>query len=159
MSNEEIYKELEFAFKKIKEELKFNASFEELEKVFSLKDDAVENSSISDKYDRQLCKRIVNIYFNSYNHLHSLIMPDSSSILNMTESQAFNEHEQNKINLAMNKIMAFISKNNIMSVTQDFSKEGEFIDEGLRLWNEEIQEMMKFTTIKIQENWEKYSKE
>ena len=159
MSNEETYEELTEAFSKLKNELKFKATFEELEEIFFLKDDAMSNGFISDRYDRQLCSRIVNAYFSWYNKLHAILMPNPQSIINMTENQAFNDEEKNKLNLLMNKIMAYIAKNTVNGLKKDIYAQGKFIDEGLNFWNDEIQKELEFVTERIQEYWEKYSKE
>ena len=159
MSNEETYEELGKAFSKIKDELKFNASFDELEEVFFLKDDALSTGFISDRYDRQICARIVNTYFSWYNHLHSILMPNPSSIVNMTENQAFSDDEKNDLNVLMNKMMTYVSKNNIIGVTKDRQAQGPFIDEGIRFWNEEIKGKLEFVMRRIQDNWKKFSEE
>jgi gas vesicle protein len=159
MTTEETYKELNKAFNKTKKELKFESSFEKLDEVFFLKDEALGNGFISDRYDRQLCARIVNTYFSWYNHLHSILMPNPQSIVNMTENQAFDDEEKNNLNLLMNKIMAYISKNNVIGVTKNVKLQGPFIDEGLKFWDEEIKEKLEFVMKKIQKHWEKYSDE
>lgn len=153
MSNEEIYQELNEAFEKIKKELNFKSEFEELDKVFFLKDDALGTGFISDRYDRQICARIVNTYFSWYNHLHSVLMPNPSSIVNMTENQAFSDDEKNELNLLMNKIMAYVSTNNIIGVTKNVQAQGPFIDEGLEFWNREIKEKLEFVMKRIQDHW------
>lgn len=65
INKQELLKELETEFSKLKKELKFSATFEELDNTFFLKDLILKEGYVSPEFSRQLCWRLVDT-FNSW---------------------------------------------------------------------------------------------
>ena len=103
----ELLKELENEFNNIKKDLKFKASFEEIDKVFYLKDQILKEGFVSPNLSRQITWRIVDTYTSWYNYLHNLIMPNPQSMVQLQESQGFNDEEKEKIMKVMPKLVLF----------------------------------------------------
>lgn len=159
MTKEDIKTEVKEEFEKLKSELDIKSSFEEIDKIFFIIDDVIGAGVVSNRFDRQLCSRIVDTIYSWYNKLHSIMMPNPGSIVNMTESQMFTDEEKLRLNLTMNKMLAHVTKNSILGVNKDIKGQGEFIDSSVDIWNNLIQEELRFLMVRIQEKWEEYSVE
>ena len=158
MNKKELLDELQVKFEETKEQLGFNSTFEEIESIYYIKDFVLTSGFLSERFDRMLCARIRDTLHSWISHFHSVIMPNPSSIFNMTENSAFNDDERKEIDLLMHKFMAFVSKNIVIGINNKVKEQGEFIDEGVKIWKDNLPALNKFS-VKIQENWEKNSKQ
>ena len=150
--DKELKKEFEEKFAAIKAELKFKSSLEELEKIFFLKDFIAERKYVSENLSRQLCARIVDLFNSWYGYLHGIMLPNPQSMINVTESQMFNEKEKKEIMRLMNKIIGFTSTNTLNGLLKDKAAEAKFIDDAMVLWNEIIPKLVELMT-KVNKNW------
>lgn len=154
MNKKEILDELEEKFKKIKEELGFKASLEELDDIFFIKEAVLSAGFVSEKLSRQMSGRIVEAYSAWNNYLHSLIMPNPAHLLNMNESKMFNEEERKKIMEVIQSSLALMSRNNVIRLTKDKKQESKFIDDSLMFWEESFKPELIKITEKINKGWE-----
>lgn len=153
MEKKELIKELEEKFKKIKSELKIKSSLEDIDRIFFVKDNVLKENFISEKLSRQICYRIVETYMGWNDYLHSLIMPNPQNILNMGESKIFNQEEKKEIIKLMKKIMEISSKNILIGLTRDQTKEAEFIDYAVNFWETEFKNKLIKIMKKINKEW------
>ena len=120
----------------MKKELKFESSLKDLDKIFFIRDLILKEGYVSEKLSRVICRRISNTY-NSWNtYLHSILVPNPSSLLNISESQIFDEKEKEEISQLMDQIMALVSRNNLIGITKDKKQEAKFIDDSAKFWNQ-----------------------
>ena len=110
----ELIKELEEKFQEMKKDLGFNTTLEELDEIFFLKDYFQKERVIYNSLSRAICGRIVDTLNSWLNFIHGLIMPNPNSMINLVESQSFNENERQEFNKLIVKIMNYISRNNIL---------------------------------------------
>ena len=92
-----------------------------------------------------LCGRMKETFDSWVRQMHEWIMPNPSSMISVSESQAFRDEEKENINMMMKKFMAFSSENIIIGVGKDKKREAEFIDNGLQLWNENKKDLISYT--------------
>ena len=149
----ELLKEFEKEFEKAKKELKFKATLEELDDIFFLKDYISKEGYISNKLSRQVCRRIVDLYLSWGQYLHGLLIPNPNSIVNMTESNAFDEEEKQEMTKLLEKLMLAANENNLISLNKDREAEKEFIDGSIALWKEVKPKFEKITK-KVNDRWE-----
>lgn len=143
---EELLNELDGKFAVMKKELGFKASLEELDGIFFLRDLVLKEGFVSGQVSRMLCSRIVDMYMSWANYLHGFIIPNSGSMINLTESQIFNDAEKAVILSTFNKILALVSANTLNGLTKDKKAEARFVDDSVSLWNElnpKLQQIIK----------------
>jgi len=150
----ELLEELEQKFTALRKELKFKATFEQIDEIFFLKDYIQDKGFVSEKFSRMLCARMVDLYMSWYGYLHSLIMPSASSMASMTESHLFNEAEKQEIAKVKSRIMSLSSRNAIVGLTKDKQKEAEFIDAAVDAWPEINAHLIRILT-RVNEYWSK----
>ena len=141
-------------FEQAKQELGFKSSFEEIDEIFFIKNAVLDVDFVADRFSRQLCSRIVETYMNWNNYLHSLVMPNPQSMINMHESKMFSEAEmRKKIMDLITKAMALVSTNTKIGLTRDKKDEAGFIDEAVRFWNEDFKPEIVKIIEKVNSDW------
>jgi hypothetical protein len=155
MDKKELIKDIEKKFEQLKKELKFNATLEDLDKMFSIKDGILKDEFVSENFARQVCYRIVETYMGWNEYLHSIIMPNPQNILNMSESKIFSQEEKKEIVELMKKIMEINSQNSLMGLTKDKEAEAKFIDNALKFWEMEFKPKIVAIMQKINQEWGK----
>jgi hypothetical protein len=153
MPDKELMNEFEQEFEKIKKELGFKPTLEEMDRIFFLKDFISKEGYVSNKLSRQLCGRMVDLFGAWYNYLHTIVMPNPASMLNMTESQAFSDDEKQEMLVLMAKCMAQVSKNTMNGLTKDKKDEAEFIDSSAGFWKKELNPKLREIIKKVKANW------
>ena len=138
MKNKELLNKLEMEFNKIKEELNFNSGLEEIDKIFFIKDYIFGIGFVSEKFSRQLCSRITDLYSSWMSYLHGLIMPNPQNILNISEAKLFSQDEKTEINNLMKKAMELSSRHSLIGLEKNKQEESKFIDDAVLFWNDEF---------------------
>ena len=149
----ELMKEFEEEFEKTRKELGFKPTLAELDNIFFLKDFISKEGFVSNKLSRQICGRMVDLFGTWYNYLHTIVMPNPASMLNMTESQAFSDEEKQEIMALMAKCMSQVSKNTLNGLTKDKKEEAEFIDSSVELWKKELNPKLREMIKKVKSSW------
>lgn len=155
MTNIELPKELEKKFEKIKKEMGFEASLEDIDRIFFIKDHILSEGYVSESLSRQICHRIVENYVGWSNYFHSLIMPNPQNMLNIGEAKLFNAEEKTEMTELMKKAMEISSRNSLIGLTKDKQKEAEFIDYVVKFWDEEFLPKLVKIMEKINMEWGK----
>ena len=153
MAKEELPKRLRIQFENLKKTHRLKHSFEDFNDLFFLEDFMMEKGYISLHLPRQICSRIVDIYSIWINQLHGLILPNTSNMINMTEHESLAQEEKDLIITLMNKMVAHSRKNTYVGLSKDKAAEAEFLDESVRLWNEEIKDNLVILTRTLSEHW------
>ena len=153
MKQDELMQRLDKEFEAMRNDLKIKSSFEELDKVFFLRDYFLKEGYISVKLSRAVCRRIVDFYMGWVGYLHGVILPNPSSMINVTEHNMFDDKEKDDILNLMNTILAHSSRNTLIGLIMDRKDEAKFIDESLRLWKEDVQPKMVAMMVKVNKAW------
>lgn len=156
IEKEELMQELSEEFEKIKKELGFKATLEELEEIFFIKDYVLQIRFISTSLSRLITWRIRELLDSWINQIHAWIIPNPSSMILMSESQLLTEQEKQSLTKMMNKFREFTSRNTVIGLTKNKKEEAKYIDDSINLWNENKEELIK-TMQKIQNYWEEQS--
>ncbi len=143
-------------FKKIKEELGFKSTFEQLNEVFFIQDAILDTGFVSDRFSRQLSARIVDTIMNWNNYLHSLLVPNPQSMINIHESKIFTTDERKKIIELITKAMTVVSQNTLNGLTKNKKLEADFIDNSYQFWNQEFKPELEKIITKVNENWKNH---
>ena len=157
MSNEDLIKELKESFEKMKSDFNIEASFEEVEKIFFIKDYILREGFVSDKLERQISSRIADLYAGWSNYLHSIIMPNPQNMLNMGESKLFSAEEKKEMTEMMKKAMELSSRNSLIGLTKDDDEQGKFIDDAVDLWEDLFSVKLIEIMRKINKEWKEES--
>lgn len=137
IAKKELIRELYEEFIKIKEDLGFQATIEELEKSFKIVDGVVSSEFVSTNFSRQLCSRILDNFMGWHNYLNGLLMPSSGFIASQTEANLFNNKEDKEMIWGMiKKTMEFSTRHSLIGFTKDKKEEAKFIDETLEYWDQ-----------------------
>lgn len=93
--------------------------------------------------------------FNSWiNYLHALIFPDQGSMIDMKESDQFNEDEKNLINDLINKLM-YINRVGIkLDLLNSEQEEAKYIRSYYKIWMD-LKNAIKYIVDKNIEAWHK----
>jgi len=153
---EETKKELETAFAKTKERFSLTKNFEEYDDIFFLYDMVSQDGFVAEKFERQLANRIINTFTSWYNHLHSIIIPNSGHMVSMTESSMFDDKEKEQLNLLMNTIVLHISRNTVLALTKDTKEQRAFLDDSVDFWHR-IHPQLLIMAKKVHQGWDMYA--
>lgn len=153
MSNAELLKELKENFEKMKSELGFESSFEDVDRIFFIQDHILSEGFVSKTLERQICSRITDLYMAWNNYLHSLIMPNPQNMLNMGESNIFDADEKREITELMKKAMELSSRNSLIGLTRDAKEIGKFVDDAVNFWDDIFSVKMRDIMKKINKEW------
>lgn len=154
-NKDEILEELHKQFDKIKKELDFKSSFDEINEIFFIEDMALKQNYVSNQFSRQLCSRIVEMYNSWLEYFHGLIMPMPGNIIIMMESNILNDSEKKEINEIIKKIVAITSTNALLVLTKDKKEEAKFIDDSANIWSKDIKPKITPIIRKINSEWKK----
>jgi hypothetical protein len=156
MEKEILLKELKQAFEKSKQELKFNAMFEELEELFFLEDMALSDKFISPRFPRQMINRMVDGIYSWAGLLHPWTMPPAYDMIYSNENKQISEEERKEIMQMIADIMYIVRKNKRIAFEENNKEdEGKFIDEILKFEKEKfVPFLIKFHK-KFEDFWEK----
>ncbi|MFH1054347.1 MAG: hypothetical protein V1740_08050 [Candidatus Woesearchaeota archaeon] len=157
MANKELLQELGKEFEKTKKALGFKSSLEELDKVFFIKDHILKEGYVSNRLSRVICRRIVDLFMSWGGYLHSIVMPNPSSMINMTENIVFDDKEKDDLIKLMNKTLAYSSKNTLIGLNKKKDEEARFIDDSLKFWNRTLEPELIKIIEKVNKNWEEKS--
>ena len=120
MNKENILSELKISFDKCKKEIGFKTSFEEIEEIFYIKDCILKDKFIGEKFSRQLCKHITELFISWNNYLHNLVFPNPGYIIGMMESKIFDDKEKKWISNLMSEAMVLVSMNILIELNHIF---------------------------------------
>lgn len=152
MENQDLVKQLEVEFEKIKKEHGIKASFKELDKEFFFKDFIRERGFIGQKLHRDLSHRISSLFQNWVGAIQSWIVPNNGSYVSMVESNSFTEEDKQELQKTLYKFMDLISENTVLGFEQDKKKQGIYFDKALETWKDH-KEPLKDVLKKINNNW------
>ena len=153
MDKQKLMQEFETSFQKMKRELGFKASFEELEEVFYLKDGILKAGFVSDHLSRQVCSRITELYLSWINHLHSLLIPNGGNMISSSEMKTLNDEDRKKMWSIIVAGMELVDRNALIGLEKNKAEEGKFIDDSLNLWNSSVNKELKTIFKKLQGAW------
>lgn len=143
IDKEKLKKEYENNFEKLKNELGFNVSLEDLEKEFFIFDSICEQGFLRDSLEVQICSRIVDYFRNWAGYLNNLLFPSSGNYSNQVESKLFSSEADKKEMWEIIKIcMDFSSMYSFMFLSQDKNKVSRFIDDSFEVWSKKVRPYM-----------------
>jgi hypothetical protein len=144
---EEIVKNFEKEFEKLRKELKLKITLDELDEEFHVRDYILKEGFISNKLSKQICRRIVDVLGSWLQYLHGTLMPNPNSLVSMAANQAFNEEDKQEVNMLINKLMTFSTGYNLLVLKDDKKLEQEFIDNAVTFTAKEMTPLLiKFIT-------------
>ena len=150
---EDLLKQMHEKFNEAQKEIGFAATFEEIEEIFFIKDRIFSDGFVSDKFSRQMCSRMSETLGGWVGYLHSLLMPNPQSLMNLTEARLFSEEERKEIRDLIKGAMALESLNSLAGLEKDLAKEREFIDGAVRFWNEKLKPGIVKVVGKVNGGW------
>ncbi len=157
MVSNELQKEFDQEFAKMKQELGFKSSFEELEKIFFLRDFIQKEGFISTSLSRMMCHRITSTFNSWVSYLHGLVMPNPGSMIGVTESQMFEQDAKQEVIVLLNQIMEIVSRNTLIGLTKNKKQEAQFIDDSVVFWNEKLKPKLTELLSKVNATWKEKS--
>ena len=140
-------------FAKLKKDLGFKSSYEDLEKVGFIEDMILTDGYVSPNFSRQLINRISEKVYSWVSVLHSWIMPNPQDMIYSAEAKKLSQEEKQEIYQLIAKIMYFVRKSKRLSF-EETSEEGKFIDELTEFDRGEFSEIMKKYHKKFESFWE-----
>lgn len=132
---QDILKELEHDFEKLKKELQLTSTLEDLSSIFGFKDSILSEGYVSENLSRQICSKISETFYNWISYMNNLILPNSGSMVNQTEAKMFNSKEDKELLWDLTQgAMKFVSKNSLDVVKKDKILQKEIIDGAVEYW-------------------------
>ena len=153
MENKDLMKEFEAEFQKLKSELNFKTSLEELDNIFFIKDYIKHQGFVSSQMPKQICSRIVETYNQWLGYLNSLIIPNQSYIPLFSEQEMLDEKEKEDIYKLITKTMVLTSKNTVIALGKSEESQGDYIDEAVDFWNNTFSKKISKLAHKINKGW------
>jgi hypothetical protein len=149
----ELKEEFKNKFEDLKKELKFVASYNELNEVFYLMDYITERGYVSDQLSRQVCSRIAETFSRWNEFLHRQLVPSAGNIVSSEESKLFTDLERDKMREIFNEGMEFLVRHTLIGLAKDKKEEAKFIDDALKFWNTKLKPEAIYVETKIKEMW------
>jgi len=154
MEQDQLLERFHTAFAKMKEELKFNASLEELDEVFFFNDYILQCRYISNRLSRMVCARIRDTFNSWISYLHSLLLPNPGSMINHAEHQLFNDADKQRITETLHSYLALTSENMLIGLNKDTAAEAKYIDNSLKVWKDNLNFLIEVSE-KVNKHWSK----
>lgn|SRR3989338_4392281 len=151
--SEELMISFEKRFTQMKKELGFKVTLNDLDEIFFLRDVIAREGHVPFSLSRMLCHRMSDTLMNWAGYLQSLLVPNTGSILNCTESQMFDEKEKEEMMKLIDTILSFVSSNAVIGLSKNKREEAEFIDGSVKLWRKTLQPELLRLTKKIHTSW------
>ncbi|MBU2638749.1 MAG: hypothetical protein KJ955_07285 [Nanoarchaeota archaeon] len=153
MAKEELLKEFEAAFEKLRKELKLKHTLYDYDKVFFFTDIILKEDFVGIGLSRMLRSRIADLYMSWSGYLHGLIMPNPQSLIVMSESKLFDAKEKEEISYLISRLMAVSRMHTLLDVSNDKKMEGGFFETALVFWNTEFRQKAEAIMRKIHKYW------
>jgi len=154
----DLRKEYETKFAAMKKSLNLKSTIKDFDEIFFVNDFIEKEGYVSNDLSRQLSKRISEMYISWLQYLHGLLVPNPQSLVNVFESQQFNDKERRDIQKIIDKVMVLTSKNSLVGLTKDKKQEREFMDESVSLWKKEVNPKLRTIMKKVHDKWIEKSK-
>jgi hypothetical protein len=149
-----LIKEVEKEFNKVKNELGFEATLEELEDAFKIYDGVISSEFVSTNFSRQLCSRILDNYMGWHNYLNGILIPNSGFLASQTEANLFNNQEDREMVWKMiKKTMEYSTTHSLIGLTKNKKLEAQFIDDTLKYWKDVFSPNLKIILLRANEAW------
>jgi hypothetical protein len=154
IDKKELIKEVEKEFNKVKNELGFEATLEELEDAFKIYDGVISSEFVSTNFSRQLCSRILDNYMGWHNYLNGILIPNSGFLASQTEANLFNNQEDREMVWKMiKKTMEYSTTHSLIGLTKNKKLEAQFIDDTLKYWKDVFSPNLKIILLRANEAW------
>ncbi len=150
---QELMKDLEVEFDRIKKEIGFESSLDEINNIFFIKDYILHEGYVSENLNRQIASRITDTLMSWNNYLHGLIFSNPGNMMVMNENRMFQDSEKKNINKLISKSMSLVSLNTLIGITKDKEKEKEFFDKSVKFWQETLKPEIEKIMIKVNKGW------
>jgi len=153
VNKEELLKDLEKEFEKIKKKLGFKSSFDDIDRIFFIKELILLRGYVSPDLSRQIRNGIIDIYYSWINYLQSFIIPNPNSVINLMEAKMINGDDKKRISDIIKKFAYLASFGNIITLSKDKKQESDFIDLSVEKWNDYFKQDLTNIMKKINEGW------
>lgn len=151
--NNKLMQEYWAAFGEAKRITGFESDINELEENFMISDMVLNEMFVSKYFSRSVCRRICDFFGAWSNYFHRLLMPNPSSIVDLKESKVLTHEDKENLTKSFNLMMELCSRNSVISLVKDKKAEGEFIDECLNAWKNEIKPNLTVMAEKVNDMW------
>lgn len=154
-SRSDLIEAFQTSFASFKKSTSLKSTLEELDKAFFVEDAILSAGFISSSIGRQISHRIIDVYIGLNNYLHTLVMPDTHSLIQMNESKILTPAEKNEILKLISEAMVILSRNLIISLENNPMIDKEFIDQSLSFWQKTYRPRIYQIAEKIRVGWNK----
>lgn len=156
IDKEKLTKEYEKEFEKFQKELGFEASMEDLESQFKIKDYIFETGYLREDLCVHITSRIIDYYRNWSNYLNNLLMPNPGFMPHQNEAKLFSSEKDRKEIWEMLEIcMKYSSEYSLMFLKEDKNMQKNFIDNSLKDWKNSLKPFLIKVMSKVNDAWEK----
>jgi hypothetical protein len=153
MEKNKILNELKEKFGELKKELKFKASYEQINSMSYIEDLVLSEGYVSNQFSRQLINRMVETFYSWAGNLHAWICPNPMDLIFLNENKQLNPEEKKEITDMIEKIMHLVRKNKRIAFEGKRKEEGEFIDELVEFDKKYFNKFMLKYHKKFEELW------
>ena len=151
-----LLQELSERFEIVRAETGCKASFDDLDRVFYLRDFVLQAGYVSPDLSRAVCSRVRDTIFSWTGQLHNWVMPNPSSMVAMSEGGIWSDGDKDAMIALMRSQMALIGRNSMAGLSGDRAAEGRFIDDALELMRVQRPAVIEYAR-RTQEYWERES--
>lgn len=148
----ELIKELEEKYEKMRKDLGLKSTLDQVDNYFYIRDAVIKNRGVPYALPRMVGVKAIEMFNSWIGFLHSLIIPNPNSMIEITQAQIFDEEEKKDINNLIVRLMGVTSRNPIRNLVRDEKKDAEYIDELVSVWKEVIPKLVEIEE-KISDNW------
>ena len=161
MENEELklIEELKEQYSVLSAKQGLKTSFDDYENNYGLTDTILKEGFVPKALGIFLAFRASEFHFSWYNFMHSLLMPQPSSMLQMEESSYIDDDLRTQIKIEMRRTMTIIRKVNLVSATRDEALAVKTVDEFTGLWNNSTKELVRNISSLLSDKWSEDEKD
>jgi hypothetical protein len=153
---EELLEELKKEFSGIKKRLGLRCSFEEFDDAFFISDFVIDKGYLPKSLERSMRLRINDSFSNWVSYLHSLVVPNPSSMISISQNRVFKDEDKKKVAKTISRLMASQSKNIAIDLNGKEDGFAGFVDEAVSLWKSVKKDISSYAKA-LCEYWEKES--
>ena len=141
----------------MKKDLKLKNNLDEFDERFSVRDFILSEGYVSDNLPRQFANRVGNYLDMWVNYLHSLVMPNPGSMINLTEHGILDEDDKSKIIKLIDGIMELTTSSVLAGFTQTNKDKSKYLNNCMDFCDNKLSVGLIPIIKKINTNWKQKS--
>ncbi|MFP4656121.1 MAG: hypothetical protein ACLFNK_00910 [Candidatus Woesearchaeota archaeon] len=149
---EKLMEELEEEFNRVKDELGFETSLDELDKSFFIRDMVLAYGFVPPSFISTISHRIKDRFYQHVSQIHRMLVPSPYSMMESAEHDMLSDDEKKELDILMKRYLQKTVECGLVLMKDDKDGQAKFIDGSFSLYKETLPIMIRYQE-KTNELW------